>query len=286
MHENGHPIDLTKLNKIKVPGMDRITKDAAGMLSEDEIKRIIEKCGRVRDRAFFAMLYERGFRPVELVRLCWKDIKFDEFGAVVSPSVKTKRPRYVRLISLVPYLASWRTEHPLGAREEDPVFVILPKPHTRLEYLGMTLVLKRAVRLAGITKKVTLYTFRHSRVTNMLEQEIPESVIKLQHWGSLSTDMLATYGHMSNTSTDDILLRHAGVKRGRPKKDSVLKARQCLHCQTVNAPTSNFCGRCGYALTEEAAQNVTLSGDQVRNLLLEDPKAQAVFFELMNKMKK
>jgi integrase len=285
MHENGHPLDLTKLNKIRVPGMDRITKDAAGMLSEDEIKRIIEKCGRVRDRAFFAMLYEGGFRPVELVRLCWKDIKFDEFGAVVSPSAKTKRPRYVRLISSVPYLASWRTEHPLGAREEDPVFVILPKPHTRLEYLGMTPVLKRAVRLAGITKHVTLYTFRHSRVTNMLDQEIPESVIKLQHWGSLSSTMLSTYGHMSNRSQDDILLKHAGVKRGRPKGPAAMSPRQCERCQTINAPTARFCSHCGIPLTEEAQKEVTTSAADIKKLLVENPNVQAVFMEILNQMK-
>jgi integrase len=261
MQEQGYPIDLARLNKIKVPAADMHTKDASGMLSEDEIKRIIEKCGRIRDRAFFGMLYEGGFRPVELVRLTWEEIKFDEYGAVVSPSAKTKKARYVRLISSVPYLAAWRTEHPLGARPDDPVFVILPKPHSRLEYLGMTPVLKRAVRLAGITKHVTLYTFRHSRVTNMLEQEIPESVIKLQHWGSFSTGMLATYGHMSNTSTDDILLKRAGVKRGRPKGDSVLKARQCPHCHTVNAPTSNFCGTCGRSLTEEAKEIIDILRD-------------------------
>jgi integrase len=284
MQEQGYPIDLARLNKIKVPAMDLLAKDASGMLSEDEIKKIIETCGRVRDRAFFSLLYEGGFRPVELVRLIWKEIKFDEYGAVVSPSAKTKKARYVRLISSVPYLAAWKTEHPLGALPDDPVFVTLPKPHSRLEYLGMTPVLKRAVRLAGITKKVTLYTFRHSRVTNMLEQEIPESVIKLQHWGSLNTSMLATYGHMSNTSTDDILLKHAGVKRGRPKRDSVLKARQCSHCQTVNAPTSNYCGRCGQPLTEAAERQVTDNSEKIRKLLLENSQAQTAFLEILQQV--
>lgn len=281
MQEQGHAIDLIRLNKIKVPAVDMLTKDASGMLSEDEIKNIIMKCGRVRDRAFFSMLYEGGFRPVELVRLTWREIKFDEYGAVVSPSSKTKKARYVRLISSVPYLAAWRIEHPLGARDDDPVFVILPKPHTRLEYLGMKPVLKRAVGLAGITKKVTLYTFRHSRVTNMLEQEIPESVIKLQHWGGLSTNMLATYGHMSNTSTDDILLKHAGVKRGRPKADSVLKARQCSHCQTVNAPTNDFCGRCGRSLTGEAESEE----DEVRRFAKSPEKLRMLADELEREQK-
>ena len=276
MHEQGHLVDNTRLNKIKVPAVDMLTKEASGMLSEDEIKKIIEKCGRVRDRAFFAMLYEGGFRPVELVRLTWKEITFDEYGAVVSPSAKTKRARYVRLISSVPYIAAWRVEHPLCARDNDPVFVTLPKPHGKLEYLGMKDVLKRAVKLAGIKKPISLYTFRHSRVTNMLEQEIPESVIKLQHWGGLSTNMLATYGHMSNNSTDEILLKHAGVKRGRPKGPSVMSARQCPHCQTVNAPTSDFCGRCGRSLTAEAESEI----DEVRRFAKSPEKLRMLADEL------
>ena len=88
--------------------------------------------------------------------------------------------------------------------------------------------------------------------------------------------MLATYGHMSNKSTDDILLKHAGVKRGRPKAESVLKARQCPYCQTVNAPTFDFCGKCGRSLTAEAESEI----DEVRRFAKSPEKLRMLADEL------
>jgi hypothetical protein len=42
----------------------------------------------------------------------------------------------------------------------------------------------------------------------------------------------------------------------------------------------------GRLCTEEAQQEVTKNADLVRNLLVQDPKAQSVFLELMNQLKK
>ena len=87
----------------------------------------------------------------------------------------------------------------------------------------------------------------------MVNNKIPESVIKLQAWGSLSTPMMQTYTHLTNDQTDNILLEAAGVKRvGRPKGATV-RPVQCPHCDNVNVPGTTFCGYCGRSLTQDAA---------------------------------
>jgi hypothetical protein len=113
--------------------------------------------------------------------------------------------------------------------------------------------IRRIAERAGIKIKVHPHIFRHTRITNLMEKNIPESIIKKMMWGSLTSDMLATYGHLVSTSTDDALLEAAGIKRNERIEDNALAPRQCPVCHLINGPTSRFCSSCGHSLTEEAA---------------------------------
>jgi integrase/recombinase XerD len=101
-------IDKEKVGKIRLPRWDLMTKTASQMLTEEEVSRMIQACMNSRDRALIAVLYEGGFRLRELGTLTWSQVKFDDYGAVVNVNCKTEKPRFVRLVASVPYLASWR----------------------------------------------------------------------------------------------------------------------------------------------------------------------------------
>lgn len=176
--EKWFDIDVEKLDRIRIPGIDWQTKTAGDMLTGEEVKQIIDHCRHPRDQALFSILYEGGFRPVEIVRLTWGQVKFDRYGVVVNTAEKTGKPRYIRLIASKEYFARWRVMTPGPKGNDDPVFVSIHRPHTPLKYGLMQYQLKAAVRRAGIKKVVSLYLFRHSRITHMIEQEIPESVIQ------------------------------------------------------------------------------------------------------------
>ena len=90
LNENGKiQIDPKTIDKIKVPGPYHNTKKPGQMLDEDEIRKIIDTCRHPRDKALFSMLYEGSFRPIELVRMTWEQVKFDEYGVVVNTAEKT-----------------------------------------------------------------------------------------------------------------------------------------------------------------------------------------------------
>lgn len=246
-------IDPKTIDKIKVPGPDLNTKKPAQMLDEDEIRKIIDTCRHPRDKALFSMLYEGSFRPIELVRMMWGQVKFDEYGVIVNTAEKTGNPRYIRLITSRPYLAAWQSAYPQERTEDTHIFIATIKPHQPIGYRGMQHLLRRIVKESGIKKKVSLYLFRHSRITNMLQQEYPESAIKLQAWGNLRTPMLATYAHLDGSYVDGVMLERAGiVQKEKKKKSDALKAEQCPHCSTINRPGAGFCNTCGKSLTEEA----------------------------------
>jgi len=250
--EEGHnsKIDLKKMDSIKPPKADKATKTAAQMIPEDKIDLMIRSCKNSRDRAMIAFMYEGALRPIEVREATWNQLVFDGYGAIFNTSKKTGKPRYIRFIQYSQYIATWKADYHPGNPEGDaPVFVTGTGNKLSRQYFDN--ILSHAAKEAGL-KNTFPYLLRHSRITSMVHNKVPESVIKLQAWGSLSTPMMATYTHLSNDQIDDILLEKAGVKRvGRPKGPSI-KPVQCPHCSTVNNPGAQFCNRCGKSLTDEA----------------------------------
>lgn len=249
-------VDISQIEEM-IPPKNWITKQASDMLTGEQVEALIHATTNSRDRALVAVLYEGGFRPVELSRLEWSDVKNDQYGYVVNTSAKTGKPRYVRLITSAPALAQWQQD---SHQDTGPVFRGMREGHknaTGITPHAIADIIKKTAKRAGITndKAVYPYLLRHSRITHLLEDEVHESVIKLQHWGSLSTPMLATYGHISNVAIDRALLENAGTpmeKKTRGKASP--RAIQCPACQTINLPGSRWCSQCGTSLTPEAVK--------------------------------
>jgi integrase len=274
-------VNIADLKKIRPPQADRTTKTAASMLTEEEVQALIKATRNSRDRAIVTTMYEGGFRPIELVRLTWDEIKFDEYGCVINCSEKTGIPRYIRLIIAAPLLAQWKSDYPAPIVRGARVFVKArgtpPEPITTVT---ITRLYEKLVRQSGLEKHFYPYLVRHSRVTHMMEQQIPESVIKLQHWGSLRTDMLATYAHVSNEYVDRVLLEQAGISGKKTRKEILMKPIQCPHCRFVNLPGAEFCGKCGLSFTEEGMTAVGV----VRNLMA-DPDDLIAYAEWRKKQR-
>ena len=122
---NFSEIDPKKIRAIKIPGKDRMTKTVDMIITPDEVEAIIRACESPRDRALFGMLWDGGFRAVEVGTLTWEQIRFVECGAVVNVDAKTEFPRYVRLLCSSANLTQWHDRLSLRdqrqrARVSDP----------------------------------------------------------------------------------------------------------------------------------------------------------------------
>jgi len=254
--ENGHSsVLMERILKIRPPPVDRMTKTAADILTREEIRAMVNACLSSRDRAIIMVLYESGCRIQELGVLAWHDLVFDQNGAVMTTREKTGIPRRIRLFDCVPYLAAWKNDYPFTPEEDAVVFVT--EQHRPLAYEGIRQQLKRIVQRAGITKEVTPHVFRHSRITHMVQEGYSEAVVKMQAWGNPNTDQLRTYNHITFNDVDREILERRGIKPKESPDDRSLAARQCVHCSTLNAPTSEFCTTCGMPLTEEILASLT-----------------------------
>lgn len=63
--------------------MDWSTKKPTDMLTKKQVLLAIEACTNSRDRAMISMLYDGSLRPVDLRKLTWEDVIFDEYGALI-----------------------------------------------------------------------------------------------------------------------------------------------------------------------------------------------------------
>jgi integrase/recombinase XerD len=258
-----------KLQKLRPPQHETMTKTASDLLKPDEITQMINSCMRSSDRALIMMLYEGGFRIGEVGIMRWGDLIFDKWGVIVNVNFKTNKPRYIRLVMAREYLANWKNDYPfLPVTNELPVFITDRK--TALTHASVNLQLKRIARRAGIKKHITPHIFRHSRITHLIREGVSESVIKLMMWGSLTTNMFQTYAHLTGNDIDNEILRTYGItenETGEAIQEKRLEPIQCQHCRHINAPMSGFCNLCGRSLTEEAVD----SEDDIHESILKNP---------------
>ncbi|MDI6708777.1 MAG: tyrosine-type recombinase/integrase, partial [Candidatus Thermoplasmatota archaeon] len=92
-----------KLNNNKLP---------EELLTEEEVKKMINASGNPRDRAIIATLWESGCRAGEMLLLRIKHVSFEETLTKIVVQGKTGMRR-IPLLDSTPYLTDWIENHPL-----------------------------------------------------------------------------------------------------------------------------------------------------------------------------
>lgn len=91
------------------------------VLTEDEIKRLIESATSTRVKVFIAVIADGGFRIGEMLSASIGDVVFDENG--VRPTVRGKTgQRTVRPITSAPMLGFYIQEYPLKSKPDSPLW--------------------------------------------------------------------------------------------------------------------------------------------------------------------
>ena len=148
----------------------KIPEKLPNFLTEEEVNKILiipkgNKFLDIRDRAILELLYGTGIRVGELVSLKIKDINLLDESIKVKG--KGKKERIVpfgkpALKALIDYL-----ERRKWIKEE---IVFLNKSGKPITERSVERIIKKYGKLAGITKKITPHTFRHSFATHLLDR--------------------------------------------------------------------------------------------------------------------
>lgn len=263
-----------KNNQIKLP---------ESLLTEEEVKSMIQNADNARDRALIALLYESGCRISEVGLMKIKNISTDEYGIRISIAGKTGARR-VRLITSAPFVHEWINKHPDNNLDS---YVWVNGNCRILSYARLAAIIKNIATKAGIKKRIYPHLFRHSRAT-YLAKYLTEAQMKEYLGWTQSSKMAAIYVHLSGRDTDQAMLKLNGIKISDEKEETILKPKHCTRCNTINECTNKFCFKCGMVLEEREMQEIIKQdlkrkeADKLMNELMDDPE---FFGLLLKKMK-
>ncbi|NUQ62853.1 MAG: tyrosine-type recombinase/integrase [Pirellulales bacterium] len=134
------------------------------VLSEPEVLRLLDAAPSLRDKLLLGLLYAIGVRVSEVVRLKWQDFDFDRRTVSIWQG-KGRKDRQVMLPeSFKPLLIEL-------SKTFKPDEYVFPGDRRGRHLSPRTAqrIMERARRIAGIGKKATPHSLRHSFATHLLE---------------------------------------------------------------------------------------------------------------------
>ncbi len=167
-------IDSLASDKIELA---RVTRPQISFLSPDELDKLLDapdgaKASGLRDRAILELLFSSGLRVSELVKLNRSDINLKTREFMIRGKGQKDRPVYIS-----DEAAGWIKRY-LDQRQDNyrPLFIHLgglksalnEGDYTRLTPRSIQRLVNKYAKLAGILKKVTPHTLRHSFATDLL----------------------------------------------------------------------------------------------------------------------
>lgn len=177
---------------IRLPSIKRI-KDLPSVLSRQECRRLFCAPKLLKHRILLCLSYSGGLRISELVKLKLSDIDFDRMQIHIRQS-KYNKDRYVPLST---YIAQGLQKY-LEAYQPKTWVFNAKKPGFPLTLKAVQWVVRTYTKEAGIAKKVSLHTLRHSYATHLLEDGLDlYSIQKLLGHAHISTTMV--YLHVAKT---------------------------------------------------------------------------------------
>lgn len=203
-------IESSPAELIEAPKASRSLPDT---LSTEEIDRLIGSIDAsttkgLRDRAMLEVLYSCGLRVSELCDLRLGDLFFGE--GYIRVIGKGDKQRLVPVSGMARDRIQLYLEVRDKSRRKDE-FVFLNNRGKQLTRVMIFTIIKQAALRAGIDKKISPHTFRHSFATHLLEggANIRQVQELLGHENILTTEI---YTHLDDTHLRQTLEEHLSLE--------------------------------------------------------------------------
>ena len=182
-------------------------------LSFDDVNRIIKAInistdlGR-RNHCMIEVLYGCGLRVSELIDLKMSNINFKE--SYLKVEGKGDKARFVPLAAytaelIKQYIKEIRSKYKINKKCEDILF--LNSRGSAMSRVIVFIIIKELTEKAGINKKISPHTFRHSFATHLLQNGADLRYIQ-EMLGHSSITTTEIYTHLKNEELRDVILNY------------------------------------------------------------------------------
>jgi len=217
--------DIESLPSSKIKLAKQKSDETISFLEVSDVEKILEvpdvkTPGGLRDRAVMELFFSSGMRISELLSLNTDQVSFlnDKSSKTYELSIVGKG-RSVRTIFISPRAAEWLRKYLKSRRDVfRPLFINFrskDEDNSRLSARSVQFMISKYARLAGLSKKVTPHTLRHTYATDLLSHGADlRSVQELLGHKNVSTTQV--YTHVTNKRLRDIHEKFHGGSNLKP----------------------------------------------------------------------
>ncbi|NOG45776.1 MAG: tyrosine-type recombinase/integrase [Calditrichaeota bacterium] len=167
------------------------------VLSKEEVGRLIKVTSNMKHKTILLLIYSAGLRLGELLDLRIGDIDSKRLKIHIRQA-KGKKDRYVVLSEKL--LNILREYYKIYAPKD---YLIAGAKGGRYSDKSVQSVMKQALKKAGIRKKATVHTLRHSFATHLLDEGTDIRFIQ-ELLGHVRLETTQIYTHVSSRSINKI----------------------------------------------------------------------------------
>lgn len=182
-------------------------------LSFEDVERIIKAINvstdlGQRNRCMIEVLYGCGLRVSELIDLRISDINFKEnYLKVVGKGDKSRLVPLADITSelIKEYIQNVRSHYKINKKHEDILF--LNSRGSSMSRVIVFIIIKELTEKAGISKKISPHTFRHSFATHLLQNGADLRYIQ-EMLGHSSITTTEIYTHLKTDELRNVILNY------------------------------------------------------------------------------
>ena len=258
--------DIVKWVKIDNEVPNKLPED---LLSEEEVKMLIENCRNQRDKTMISLLWDTGMRVGELLNLKIRDISMSDGISHAKVSGKTGE-RQMPLAFSVPYLANYLNDFRRNCTQDDALFTTFEHnicSNTPIDYIHIRKMLGDLKSRTKLEKRLYPHLFRHSRATYYANFLTEQQAKRYFGWTG-GSKMVARYTHLSGRDIDNAIFRANGMSVNENGESLQPKpsVKQYEKCHQRNEITAKYCAKCGTFLDKPIVQQAMDDDDKVKEL--------------------
>jgi site-specific recombinase XerD len=190
---------MAKMRPVRVPQRLPV------VLSKEEVGRLIAACGNLKHQTALSLAYGTGLRASEVSALKVGDIDSERMTLRVEQG-KGRKDRYAMLspVLLDRLRVWWKVARAQGKMLDGGWLFPGLDPLDQLSTRQLNRAIHMAADLAGIDKRVSMHTLRHSFATHLLEQKVDIRVIQVL-LGHKKLDTTAIYTQVATDLLREVI---------------------------------------------------------------------------------